>query len=91
MRNHFDMQREVVLAALDLIDDVRRSDDVFSLDNYRRRRAGYPRFYNGDPSYLKDIEERADRYGRERSEIDRNWLLSQTEFISERYRHLLRN
>ena len=63
MRTHYDMQREVIEAALRLLDDVEYHGDTFGLEAYRRHLAeSRHRFLDADFRYLTEIEERAARF-----------------------------
>jgi hypothetical protein len=105
MRNHYDMQRELIEAALGLLGDVERHDDTFGLEAFRRQLAdsGH-RFSNGDRAYFAEFVERAAKFQSLKARCDKandgevddtemntekDWLLAQREILNGRFGHLL--
>src|SRR5215470_15455201 len=64
MRNRYDMQREVVEALFDLIDDITRHGDVFSLDAFERELSGAEGLFGNDSGAYQSLKEFAERAAR---------------------------
>jgi hypothetical protein len=72
MRTHYDLQREVIEAALRLLDDIELHGDAFGIEVFRRQLAdsGH-RFSEADLRYLGEIEERAAKFRSLKAKCDK--------------------
>jgi hypothetical protein len=64
MQNRYDMQRQVVEALFDLIDDITRHGDVFRLDAFQRELSEAEGFFGNDSSAYQSLREFAKRAAR---------------------------
>ena len=64
MQNRYDMQRQVVEALFDLIDDITRHGDVFRLDAFQRELSGAKGLFGNDSSAYQSLREFAKRAAR---------------------------
>jgi hypothetical protein len=87
MRNHYDMQHEVVEAAHSVIVSVERHGDTLGLDALKLKLAeSARRFSKHDLIYLQAIAGHAESIGDEANE---DWILAQPEIFDNRFRRLL--
>jgi hypothetical protein len=87
MRNHYDMQREVVEATRSVIDSVVLHGDTLGLDSLKLKLAeSARRFPKDELKYLQEIVGCAESTADEANE---DWILDQPEIFENRFRRPL--
>jgi hypothetical protein len=86
MRNHYDMQREVIEAARNLIGAVELHGDTLGLDGVKLKLAeSTTRFPKDELEYLNEIVRRAELMG----DDNEDWILAQPKIFNNRFRRFL--